>query len=317
MKKKLIVLFIFILSLLAAVQFVAANTFPGIVKGSTVDDSNKGKVEVTNAEKGATLKLYLAEGEVLSQTVTLTNDETSTTFTDVDPGQYYVTSSTSVDETVKVSPNVDVKPSAANLKLTSTLGSTQITVTGGIPGATFTLYNENNSAFVERTVTADNDGSQIFPNVPVGKNYRVTQKVKGAESTLSTEGVDILPNKVTLVPTDAGPTNNQGTITVTGSKIGNTLNLYNIKNPDKPIDSITLLDSDTHTFTKLPAGTYYVIQIQEDLPRKSNETTIGDQQAPKIMLNGTDIVRLTYGEEYQDEGVTVIDNTDTVPKIIL
>ena len=40
---------------------MAANTFPGIVKGSTVDASDKGTVEVTNAEKGATLKLYLAE----------------------------------------------------------------------------------------------------------------------------------------------------------------------------------------------------------------------------------------------------------------
>ena len=73
---------------------------------------------------------------------------------------------------------------------------------------------------------------KYFSNVPVGKNYRVTQKVNGAESALSTEGVDILPNKVTLVPTDAGPTNDQGTITVTGSKIGNTLNLYNSNNPD-------------------------------------------------------------------------------------
>lgn len=314
MKKKLTVLFIFMISLFSAFQFAFAGAFTGTVTGSVADpDTQKGTITVTGAPSGGTLKLYLAKDNSLKGT----QPGTSYTFTGLDPGKYYVTSTDSSAQESDHSSTVDVKPSATNLVLTSDVGTTQIRVTGGIPGAKFTLYNESDPSFNKRIVTAANDGSQTFTDVPVGKNYRVTQTVNDAESALSTNGVDILPNKVTAIPEDAGATNDQGKITVTGGKIGNTLNLYDKNNTKTPIKSITLVSADSYTFTGLPSGTYYVIQVQDGLASlQSEDAVISDHQAPTLTLNGTDVVRLTYGDSYTDAGVTVIDNTDTNPTII-
>lgn len=312
MKKKSFILFIFVLSLFAAVQFVFADAFPGNIAGSTADaNTAKGNVTVTNVTAGATLTLYSAIDNTSLQSLTPTGTQTPAVFSNLDPGKYYVKSATS-----DASPVVDVKPPASSLQVSSTAGSSEIDITGGISGATFTLHNDDPN-FVPMKTTAGVNGNGKFTDVPVGKNYRVTQTINGVESALSTGSIDILPNKVTVVPSaGAGSTNDQGTITVTGGKAGNTLNLYNKNDSSSPIKSITLTSTDRYIFTNLPAGTYYVTQIQSGLSSlQSDDAVIGDEQAPVLTLKGEQVVRVTYGDSYQDAGVDVTDNTDANPQV--
>ena len=235
----------------------------------------------------------------------------------IDPGKYYV-KATKTDESHN---NENVSDSSKTvvvlpvpLTITSVKGTNIIDVTGGEKNrtdVTFTLYNDSIPGFFFDPVKADGSGNGKFLNVPAGKNYRVTQTVNGIESPRSDTYVDILPNPVTIAAiAQGGLSDNQGKIAVTGAKTGNTLNLYK-RGTTLPYRTETVNSPSGHTFTNLPAGIYFVRQMENNAESiKSNVVTIKDEQPPVITLNGANKIRIISPNLFTDPGVTATDNVD-------
>ena len=291
MKKKIMVLFIFVLSLFTAVQFALAAITPGQVTGGV------GIVTVENATPSSTLKLY-PDGSSTSIGEKSAPNGTAT-FEGIDPGKYYV-KATVIDESNN---NENVSDSSkpvvvlpVPVTITSVKGTNIIDVTGGEKNrtdVTFTLDNDSIPGFFFDPVKADGSGNGKFVNVPAGKNYRVTQTVNGIESPRSDTYVDILPNPVTIAAiAQGGLSDNQGKIAVTGAKTGNILNLYKT-GTTLPYRTETVNSPSGHTFTDLPAGTYFVTQMENNAESiDSNVDTIKDEQPPVITLNGANKIRI-------------------------
>ncbi|MCI2253886.1 DUF5011 domain-containing protein [Domibacillus sp. PGB-M46] len=309
MKRKISIVFLFLLSFSLVYQMAFADAFPGIVTGSTVGSTGTGTVTVTNAPPGSTLKLYTESGMLRKSQL---NAGAATVFNDTLPGRYYVTSTTLNEEgeAVVSDPSSIVNVSPAAVVITSERGSSQIKVTGGVPGATFTLYNETLIGFVPRKLTADVSGQQTFTDVPVGKNYRVTQTVNGAESAFSVDLVDILPNKLTAIAeSDSGTSNNLGSLRVNGGMLGYTVELYKTTDRETPFKTFDFSTSTSYVFTGLPAGKYVAVQVKNGLMSlDSNEVTIKDEQAPVVTLTGASQMRIIYPASYIEPGVTAADN---------
>ncbi|WP_077214969.1 immunoglobulin-like domain-containing protein [Bacillus dakarensis] len=324
MKKTTIILSFFILCLLTAFEFASAGSFPGSVSGSTAESplsgSGKGIVTVTNAPTNAVLKLYKADNlQAVVQKIEAA--QSSVEFTEVDPGEYVVTSTTLVDGNEVVSDystNVSVKP--APVIISSVDGSDEISVSGGYPGAKFTLKNSTIAGYIPKTIDADADGKGIFKNIDPGEGYQVTQTFNELESALSTsKPITIRPNQVTvLVQKEPGPTNNEGEITVTDIKVGSTLSLYH--SSGKLAKTPVIVNSPSgYTFGGLSAGTYYVVQTINDIPSVDSElVTLVDQEIPVIKLKGDNPITIIYDRNqlnYNEPGADVIDNIDSARTI--
>lgn len=306
------------LSLFGTVVY-AATPFAGTVTGSTGSAEDGRLVQVTNAPNQSTLKLYYSSGGAAIQTAEKITG-TAHTFKVSNFGKYYVTSTITKqdaegnDISIESSPSatVDVRPGAVVISQ-DTVGPNEILVTNAIPDAELILYNDR-IGYVPQTTTASINNTGKFTNVPPGLNYKAKQKINGVESPLSTETIDIKPKKVQLTasPT-AGPTNNLGTISVFESTPGNTIRLYD--EYKKLIDSKTADSNGGYVFTGLKAGTYYVTQVQNNAESAEEEVSIGDAEAPIIILNGLSEVTITVGDNYTDLGAKVMDNIDSEKNI--
>lgn len=304
MKKKAAILFIFVLSLFTVYQIsFAANITAGIVTGGI------GTVTVKGATSTATLTLY-KQGSSTSLQSKETSDGNAE-FSGIEPGIYIIEATTADGDSSKSNP-VKVKPGPVTIS--STDGTDEITVSGGTPGATFTLYNPNIPGFVPKTIVADANGNAVFKNLPAGKGYQVSQTVNGAEGDLSTDKCTIRPSQVTVVITnEAGFSNNQGEITVTNTAVGNILSLYK-SSGELAQPPVIVTSPSGYTFSGLSAGEYYVVQTQNGVQSlDSKKVTLSDQQIPVIKLKGDNPVKIVYSPDhldYQEPGAIVVDNID-------
>lgn len=312
MKKAISILIVFVLSFFTINPLppVFAASFPGTVTGSTGSLEGERKVSVTNAPNQATLKLYTSSGGAAIQTATISGS--TFTFSVKDFGKYYVTSTTIDGEKNDIvsdpSPIIEVKPGPVTISQQDS-GTDQILVTNAVKDAELILYNDR-TGYVPQTTIADNNGRGVFTQVPPGLNYKAKQKISGVEGPLSTETINILPKIVQVTSSvTAGPTNNQGTITILESTPGNTIRLYDANK--KLIDSKITNAQGGYVFTGLQAGTYHITQLQNGAESREVVVKIGDAEIPLITLNGDREVTIIVGNNYSDAGASFTDNIDS------
>ena len=138
------------------------------------------KIVIKDVTDGATLKLYKDDGTIVTTAPTKNTDGTYT-YTNVDPGTYYVIQTVGGTESepssmVTVS---DVKPKTPS---TPTLagGAKKIVIKDVIGGATLKLYKADGT-IVKAAPTKNADGTYTYTSVKPG-TYYVTQTVNGVES---------------------------------------------------------------------------------------------------------------------------------------
>ena len=272
-------------------------------------------ITVKDVTEGATLKLYKADGTIVTATPTQNEDGTYA-YTDVEPGTYYVTETVGDTEsgnsnTATVSDVTPETPSAPTL----TGGTRTITVKDVTEGATLKLYKADGT-IVTATPTQNADGTYSYTDVEPG-TYYVTQTVGDTESGNSNTATvsDVIPE---TPETPSAPTLTGGTRTITVKDVikGATLKLY--KADGTIVTAIPTQNADgTYSYTDVEPGTYYVTQTVEDTEsgNSSTVTVTGEtHQAPnaptltggKRTITVKDVTKGATLKLYKADGTIVI-----------
>ena len=254
-------------------------------------------VTVREVTDGATLKLYKADGTIVTATPNK-NTDGNYTYSNVEPGAYYVTQTVNGIEsghsnTVTVTSTVP----------TATGGTRTITVKDVIEGATLKLYKADGTIVIAIPIK-NTDGTYTYTNVEPG-TYYVTQTVNGVESGHS--------NIATV--TSAAPTATGGTRTITVKDVteGATLKLYKalgtivIATPTKNTDG-------TYTYTNLEPGTYYITQTVNGIESGhfNTETVTPEPPIAPTLTGGTKTITVNDVKDdatiklYKADGTIVI-----------
>ncbi|WP_170841489.1 choice-of-anchor D domain-containing protein [[Clostridium] fimetarium] len=259
----------------------------------------KRTVTVKDVKDDATLKLYKADGTIVTAIPTKNLDGTYT-YTDLEPGTYYVTQTSGGVEsdhsnTVTVTPEAPIAPTAPTAP-TTTGGTKTITVKDVKDDTTFKLYKADGT-IVTAIPTKNPDGTYTYTDLEPG-TYYVTQTSGGVESDPS--------NTVTVTPeAPIAPTTTGGTRTITVKDVtdGATLNLYKSDGtlvnvaPTKNLDGF-------YTYIDLELGVYYVTQ-----------TVDGVEGGPSGTFSVTENDDNNFGADNgTDSGKPSTDNSDNAPK---
>ncbi|WP_102348273.1 immunoglobulin-like domain-containing protein [Bacillus sp. Marseille-P3661] len=211
------------------------------------------------------------------------------------PGVYtirYNVSDAAGNAAQEVTRSLTIIPSAPAITAT-TDGSGSVTVHGSIPGAEVILYDKDGNEVGK--ITADQNGSATFNDVPAGINYTVTQSINGQTSGKS--------NNVNVLKA-IGSEDGVKTVTVHGATPGSTVSLYN--NKDVIIKTGTPNEEGILQFTDVPEGIDYYV----------TETVAGNEGDPSNKVNVYPKVAVRYSEGDIWESVTkpvflVKDQSDT------
>ena len=322
MKKKLIVLFILVLSLFTAVHLAMAD---GLPSGVTVEEgiantSGKGKITIIGVSEGTKFKLIKEDenGDEVDVTTETGAVITPSSFSNLDIGKYYVVATKDVDgKDVEFgrSKAVTVKPPVVTFQ-PLTKGSNTITVSKVVDGAEIKFY------IGATEVESESTGTNTY-KLPAGIGYTVKQKFNEVLSDPSTNTFTSYPEPIdqdNVKAGDAGPNDNAGVITVSKVKTNNTIKIVG-KNYTS---SKTVKEVDGHEakFSGLKAGTYSITQIENGVESYPPiDKMVEDKQAPVIKLKKggisevsgdtpSDPLIVEYGKVGSDPGAIVTDNFD-------
>ncbi len=189
---------------------------PIIPAAPNASDGEVERIEVSNYTLGATLKLYLTNGTL----VTTQNDVTTSTFTfeNIIPNSlgFYVTQTVGGEESEN-SGFVGVSLRKPN----ATLGVNYVDVSNILAGATVKLYNSSGT-LISSSPTNLGDGTWRFEGLAARSTYYAIQSINGVDS-VNSDLVTIQP----IIP--AAPTASNGEeerIEVSNFTSGATLKLY-------------------------------------------------------------------------------------------
>ncbi|TKJ84747.1 hypothetical protein PaeCFBP13512_21355 [Paenibacillus sp. CFBP13512] len=254
---------------------------PDAVLSDIVGD--QGTVNITGIAVGEVVKVYDADNNVLGTAVAGSNGTAQIVFTFPNAqGELSVrVNINGTDTEIATLPysGIDIPttptPSATLSDITGDQGT--VSITGVAIGETVTVYDADDNA-LGTAVTGSNGTAQIvftFPNAQGELSVRVN--INGTDTEIATlpySGIDI-PTTPTPSATLSDITGDQGTVSITGVAIGETVTVY---------------DADDNALGTAVTGSNGTAQIVFTFPNAQGELSV------RVNINGTDteIATLPY-----------------------